>query len=195
MKNIVLSFILFFAFFGCESKQEVKVVKPFNVGDIVVLKGVEGGEKRLKRVDGGFEIVGEEKKVLMFDIFGTFCPPCQEEAPNLTLLQVDFSEKFLIVALTYLEDVTDQYVVENFSDKYNAHYFISNSKDNDRIVMTIAQDIKYPQAIQLPFKVVLKNGKYQTLKDVWEGKDDGKFYLGNVGLGVIKEDLEKILAK
>lgn len=195
MKKLMLFIVVVFAFFGCEDKQLIKEVKPYKVGDIVVLKGVEGGEKRIKRVEGGFVLVGDEEKVIMFDIFGTFCSPCQKEAPNLTALQMEFSDKLAIIGLTYLEDVSDEYVVENFSVKYSGHYFIANSKQNDRIVKSITDDIKYPQAVQLPFKVVLKNGKYQILKDVWEGKEDTKFFLGDVGAKTIREDLEKIFKR
>ncbi len=193
MKKIIVCIVLVLAFFGCESKEGTVEIKPYKVGDIITLKGVEGGEKKLKRIKGGFEIMGDEKSILMFDIFGTFCPPCQSEATNLTALQVKYAGKLSIIGLTYLEDVDDKYVVENFSDKYNAHYFISNSPKNARIVETIVADIGYPRAVQLPFKVVLKNGKYQILKDVWEGKSDTKFYLGDVGIKTIEEDLRKIL--
>lgn len=196
MKRVICGILLILVFIGCESKEEsVREVKPYKVGDTILLKGVEGGEKRLKRVEGGFVLDGDEKSILMLDIFGTFCPPCQKEAPNLTTLQVDLSDKLTIIGLTYLEDVSDKYVVDNFSDKYSAHYFISNSKDNEKIVKTITEDIKYPQAVQLPFKVVLKDGVYQTLKDVWDGKKDTKFYLGDVGIAAIREDMEKILTK
>ncbi len=195
MKKTLLCLVMILAFLGCEDKGVKEPIKPFKIGDIITLKGVEGGEKKIKRVKGGFEFVDNKNQIIMFDIFGTFCPPCQKEAPNLTALQIDYSSKLSIVGLTYLEDVSDKYVVDNFSDKYNAHYFISNSKLNERIVETITKDIDYKKAILLPFKVVLKNGKYQTLKDVWEAKEGIKFYIGDVGIKTIKDDLDKILNK
>ncbi len=192
MKKFLIILILGLVFLGCEKKDDAVLKTGFKTGDIITLKGVEGGEKKLKRLENGFELVGDKNKIVMLDIFGTFCPPCQNEAPNLTALQIEKSDKLVIIGLTYLEDVDDEYVVENFSDKYNAHYFISNSKQNEKIVQNITEDIGYEKAVLLPFKVVLKNGKYQTLKDVWEGKSGLKFYVGDVGINTIKSDLKAI---
>lgn len=183
---------------GCSQKpkEESKVgVKSYKTGDIILLKGVEGGEKRLKRVEGGFILEGEKDKLLMIDFFGTFCPPCKKEAPSLTKLQIKNSNDFVLIGLTYLESVTDEYVVENFANKYGAHYFIANTKDSSRIAQSIIEDISYPQSIQLPFKVLLKNGVYQTLTDVWYKKSDTKFYIGDVGVEVMQKDIDKILGK
>lgn len=197
MKNLFLIAIVALMFIGCEKKQQSeKEIEAYKVGDIITLKGVEGGERKLKRIKGGFEIIGEENKVLVIDFFGTFCPPCQKEASALTNFQIKYNDKVSLIGLTYLENVSDKYVVDNFSDKYNAHYFISNTqKINNRLAKSVIKDIAYPQSIQLPFKVVLKNGKYQILKDVWYDKDDVKFYIGAVGIKTIEEDMKRILGK
>lgn len=196
MKFKILLVMIALVFIGCSDKSsdsEAIFVKPFETGDIITLKGVEGGEKKLKRVQGGFVLDGEESKILMIDIFGTFCPPCQEEAPNLTNFQIKYSDKVTILGLIHLEEVTDGYVVDNFTTPYNAHYFIANSKENKRIVETILQDIKYDSAIQVPFKVVLKNGQYQEVTDVWEKRSGIKYYLGKIGVETIKEDIDKLI--
>lgn len=184
---------------GDDTQEEKKVserdVSPLKVGEIITLKGVEGGGKKLKRIKGGFELVGEEDKLLILDIFGTFCPPCQEEAPSLTKFQIDYNQKVVLVGLSFLENVTNEYIKENFSDKYNAHYFIAKNDKTPQIVRSIVEDISYPRAVQLPFKVVLKNGKYQTVTDVWEKSAGVKYFLGNVGVATIKNDIDNILSK
>ncbi|PID47675.1 MAG: thioredoxin [Proteobacteria bacterium] len=194
--SLLLMIALVFSACSDKPKEEQHYIeKLYKRGDVIVLKGVEGGVKKLKRLDRGFEIVGEEDKILMLDFFGTFCPPCQKEASALTALQIDFSDKMTMIGLTSFEEVSDKYVVENFSNKYGAHYFIANSKKNARIAKSVLEDIAYLDPMQLPFKVVLKNGKYQILKDVWYGKDDGRFYIGDVGIKTIREDLEKLIGK
>lgn len=202
IKNILSVLLAALVVLGCSKKDEkdekveTTEVKPYKVGDIITLKGVEGGERKLKRVKGGFEIVDNKDKILILDFFGTFCPPCKQEAPELTEFQIKYSKSVSLIGLTYFEDVKDGYVVENFSNKYNAHYFISNNKQtNKRLAASVIEDIKYPQALQLPFKVVIKDGKYQILKDVWYNKSDTKFYIGAVGVNNIKEDIDKILKK
>ncbi len=197
MKKIFLISLFIAVFMGCSEKNSDEIseeIKPYGEGEIVVLKGVEGGERKLKRLKHGFELIGGEKKILMIDFFGTFCPPCQKEASSLTYLQIRYSDNFSLIGLTYFEDVKDDYVVESFSQKYGAHYFISNNElTNKRIAKTIKNDIEYEHVIQLPFKVVLKNGSYEVLSDVWEGKSDTKFYIGDVGVKTIESDLKKLL--
>lgn len=198
IKNILSMLLATIILIGCSKKNDEakEDIKPYKVGDIITLKGVEGGTRKLKRVDDGFELIDNKDKILILDFFGTFCPPCKKEAPELTNFQIKYSDKVSLIGLTYFENVTDSYVVENFSDKYSAHYFISNGADtNIRLAMSVIKDINYPQSIQLPFKVVLKNGKYQILKDVWYNKPNTKFYIGAVGVNTIKQDIDKILKK
>lgn len=154
-----------------------------------------GSEIVLLRKHGGFVLEGDESKILILDIFGTFCPPCQKEAASLTNFQLKHDKDVLLIGFTYLESVTDEYVVDNFATKYNAYYFIVNSPDNDKMVNTITSDIEYKQAVQVPFKVVLKDGKYQNVTDVYGGVLDNKYYIGEIATEVIEKDIEKIKAQ
>uniref|UniRef100_UPI0028D060EF TlpA family protein disulfide reductase n=1 Tax=Campylobacter showae TaxID=204 RepID=UPI0028D060EF len=132
---------------GCGEDETAKApvkIEGYKTGEEIALKSVFGKELTLKRVEGGFVIKGDEDKILMFDIFGTFCPPCQKEAPDLTKFQIDNLNDFTIVGLTHFENVTNEYVVENFAQKYSAFYFISNYiKTNDKLSAQILEDIKY----------------------------------------------------
>ncbi|MBE0496217.1 MAG: TlpA family protein disulfide reductase [Campylobacterales bacterium] len=168
-------------------------LKPYEVGEKIVLQNVHGGSKTLVRTEKGFVVEGEEHKVVMVDIFGTFCQPCKEEAPHLTDLQLRRNGEFVIIGLTHLEEVSDDYVRENFTGRYNAYYFIANGKENARIAQSVTDDIGYKSALQVPFKVMLKDGKYQHITDVWEKKPDNLYYIGKIDTAVIEQDLNKIL--
>jgi thiol-disulfide isomerase/thioredoxin len=190
----IVSIILFFV--GCSGEKMADgplIIEPYKNGEKIVLQNVHGGSKTLLRTNDGFVIEGEEDKVLMLDIFGTFCKPCQEEAPALTDLQLRKNDEFILIGLTHLEEVTDEYVLEHFAQKYGAYYFIANSQDNAKIAETITQDIGYKQALQVPFKVVLKDAKYQYVTDVWEGRPDTQFYIGKIDTKIIEEDLMRIV--
>jgi len=135
----------------------------------------------------------DENKVLMIDIFGTFCPPCQKEAAELTKYQLENKDKFTLIGLTHFENVTNEYVLHEFMQKFNAYYFITNDqKINDRLAEQIVRDIEYKHEIALPFKVVIKNGEYQILTDVDSGQYGVKYYLGGIKVTKMKEDLAKI---
>lgn len=181
---------------GCGEDETAKApakIEGYKTGEEIALKSVFGKDLTLKRVEGGFVIKGDEDKILMFDIFGTFCPPCQKEAPDLTKFQIDNLNDFTIVALTHFENVTNEYVVENFAQKYNAFYFISNdAKINDRLAAQILEDIKYERLESVPIKMVLKGGVYQELTDVDSGKPGVKYYYGGIRLDAMTKDYERI---
>ena len=189
-----LTCVVFLA--GCGEDETAKApvkIEGYKTGEEIALKSVFGKDLTLKRVEGGFVIKGDEDKILMFDIFGTFCPPCQKEAPDLTKFQIDNLNDFTIVALTHFENVTNEYVVENFAQKYNAFYFISNdAKINDRLAAQILEDIKYERLESVPIKMVLKGGVYQELTDVDSGKPGVKYYLGGIRLDAMTKDYERI---
>ena len=199
MKKIVtlISLIFVMVFMGCsgETSKSTPLVKEiYKEGEKIELKSVAGSKITLLRKHGGFVIEDDEAKIVLIDIFGTFCAPCQEEAPSLMDLQLQNSDVFLL-GLNFLEEVSDEYVVENFASKYNAYYFISNAPQNKKIVETILQDIKYKSALQVPFKVLLKEGKYQKVTDIYTSNPENQFYIGKVGLHIIQQDIDAIKSK
>jgi len=200
MKNILLvvSVLIATFFLGCSSEPKTLSAAPqelYKEGDKIELKSVSGAKMTLLRKKEGFVIEGDEGKIVVIDIFGTFCAPCQEEAPSLMDFQLQNSDDVVLLGLNFLEEVSDEYVVENFAARYNAYYFISNSPLNKKMVATILHDIAYKPTLQVPFKVVLKEGVYQKVTDVYGNTPDTKFYIGKVGLDVIQQDIDALKVK
>lgn len=197
IKFLFLSALLILGVFsGCSEEKVVNDFdfKEFEEGEQITLQSVMDKQLVLVRQNGGFVILNDEKKVLMVDIFGTFCAPCKEEAPHLTQLWRKNADKFTLIGLTHFESVSDD-EVRNFANNYGAFYFISNQKQNERLVKQILKDIKYQNMEQLPFKVVLKNGVYQSVQDFWNKGEKVKFYLGKVPTSLMEEDLKGILGQ
>lgn len=192
---VAISILLFFT--ACSDSKETKEVKETKSGPkTFLLKDINSGAQyTLKKTDSGFVVVGNEHKVIMFDMYATYCAPCQKEAQHLTELQVKYADKFLIIALNTFEEVTNQYVNDEFRFKYGGYYFISNSKENEEIISLILKDISYKRTIQIPFKVVLKDGKYQTLTDIYKANPDNKYYIGEIETKTIEKDLKEIFKK
>jgi len=191
MKKIL--FLVSFFLLGCsqESKPVTTLVKEtYKEGEKIELKSVTGAKLTLIRKAKGFVIEGSEDKIILIDIFGTFCAPCQEEAPSLMDFQLQNNDDVFLLGLNHLEEVSDEYVVENFAAKYNAYYFISNAPQNKKIIETIVHDIAYKSSLQVPFKVVLKEGTFQTVSDVYSSNPENKFYIGKVPLEVIQKDID-----
>lgn len=179
---------------GGEKSEEDISLKPFVAGEKLTLTDVTKSQNiTLVRTAEGFVLDGkDEKKSIMFDIFATYCPPCQKEAPHLMDFGLKNSDDFKIVGLISFEEVTDEYVVEKFVKKYGAYYFIANNKNNERLINQILRDISYKESLQIPFKVVLSGGTYQTLTDNLGSGKKQKFYLGEVSTEVIKQDFLRI---
>lgn len=199
MKFVYTLFAIFtiLVFTGCNDKPEeetsfVKEHTTVEQSSYTIEDVSTGGKYKLKRENGGFVVEGHEDKVVMLDMYATYCPPCQKEAPHLTDLQVKYADKLLIIALNTFEDANDMYIDEEFRYTYGAFYFISNSKHNNIIISTVLKDIQYKPSMQIPFKVVLKDGKYQKLTDIYGNNPDNNFYLGAVKSSVIEKDLKKI---
>lgn len=197
MKKIFVALLCALFLVGCgkedESAKAPKKIEGYKTGEEIKLTSVFGKELTLKRVDGGFVIKGDEGKIIMFDIFGTFCPPCQKEAPELMDYQLKNDKDFILIGLTHFENVTNEHVIENFAQKYNAYYFISNDMPvNDKISAQLLEDIKYPRLESVPIKMVLKNGIYQTLTDIGSGNFGVPYYLGGIHMGKLEKDMERI---
>lgn len=175
MKKILFLSLAAAILCGCNDKnnnqekiqnQKIQIKGAYRLNDEIKLKSVTGSEITLVRKKDGFEILGDEKKEILFDVFGTYCTSCRDEAKTLMNLQLKNSDKLVIIGLVYFEDVTDKHVLENFANRYEAYYFISNSKENSNLIQTITQDIDFDiRNLVLPFKVLIKDGKYQTIED------------------------------
>lgn len=195
MKKIFLVFCLILGFYGCNEKNSNESInfEPYKVGDEIHLKSIAKADLTLVRTQNGFKIKDSDK-ILMIDIFGTYCVPCQKEAPFLMNYQLAHNDDFFVLGLIYFDSASDEQIIENFAKKYNAYYFITNDTQNARIVEQITRDIAYKRALEIPFKVVLKDGLYQNLSDNLgeRGGAKAKYYLGEVNTEIIAQDIEEI---
>ena len=202
MKKLLLVLRCAFAlvFLGC-SKNESESYSlgeyaPFKDGEEISLKSVSGASVSLVRTDKGFVLKGSDK-IVMLDIFGTFCAPCKSEAPHLMDYQLNHDD-FMLIGLITFEQISDKDVIEKFIKPFNAYYFIANEGEkNERLISQVLADIGYDSALSLPFKVVLKGGKYELLSDNLgeRGGKEALYYLGAVSSELVAKDLEKIRKK
>ncbi len=202
MKKLLLVLLCAFAlvFLGC-SKNESESYSlgeyaPFKDGEEISLKSVSGASVSLVRTDKGF-VLKNSDKIVMLDIFGTFCEPCKAEAPHLMDYQLNHDD-FMLIGLITFEQISDKDVIEKFIKPFNAYYFIANEGEkNERLISQVLADIDYDSALSLPFKVVLKGGKYELLSDNLgeRGGKEALYYLGAVSSELVAKDLEKIRKK
>ena len=202
MKKLLLVLLCAFAlvFLGCDKNESESYslgeYAPFKDGEEISLKSVSGASVSLVRTNKGFVLKGSDK-IVMLDIFGTFCAPCKAEAPHLMDYQLNHDD-FMLIGLITFEQISDKDVIEKFIKPFNAYYFIANEGEkNERLISQVLADIDYDSALSLPFKVVLKGGKYELLSDNLgeRGGKEALYYLGAVSSELVAKDLEKIRKK
>ncbi len=178
---VSLSIILPLLFVGCssDSSEDESNMVASNVFQLVDTNGVD---YNVTKSGLNFTVKGHEGKVIMFDIFATWCPPCRAEAPNLTHLQKKYRDEFLILGVTIEDDIKNSQL-EAFKETYGADYAIVNSKENERLYRAIASATKVGQRFPIPLMVMYKDGKYIT------------HYVGQTPEEMIESDIKKALGK
>lgn len=203
MKKLILTAFLMLFLVGCNSqeKQSVDSVvgtnkQHFKIGDEITLKSVTGNEETIVRTDKGFKLKDSDK-ILMIDIFATFCDPCKSEAPHLMDFQLNNSDDFFMIGLIHFEDVTNNHILNNFIKPYNAYYFIANSdiNPNNKIVSQILTDINYQRALTIPFKVVYnKNGVTELVTNNENiSATPRKYYVGALKTKLLEDDISRMI--
>jgi len=165
---------------GCSKEKqntEANELKPTNK---YVLTSTDDNNFTFVKKGNGFVLEGSEDKILIFDIFATWCPPCQKAAQHMGALQKKYKDKIVVFGVSIEDNLNNQQLKE-FKKMYHADYNILNSNLNrvlaDKIVATLNMGNRYP----IPVVVLYKNGKYIT------------HYVGSVEEEFVQSDIEQAL--
>lgn len=163
---------------GCsDSSEEVNSILSTNE---YVLTSTNDSQYIIKKQNDGFVVDSMEGKVVLFDIFATWCPPCQDSAPLLSGLQEKYKDDLIIIAVTIEDKITNE-KLNVFKSKYNANYTIVNSSENHRFVDAIAADLELGERFPIPVMAIYKDGKLIS------------HYLGAIVEEFIESDIKKAL--
>jgi len=132
--------------------------------------------------DDGFILQGSDDKVILLDIFATWCPPCQAEASHLTSLQKKYPDDLLIMGIT-VEDGINNAKLEEFRHEFDANYVLVNSQENSRLITAVAKKLNIGRNFGIPLMALYKNGK---LINYYQGATEEEF---------IESDIKKALGK
>jgi len=102
-----------------------------------------------------------EGKVVLYDLFATWCPPCNALAPHLSSLQKKFPDTLVIMGVSIEKDISNN-ALQAFLKKHNASYTLVNSKDNRALASAIASSIGVGSNFPIPLVVMFKDGHYIT---------------------------------
>lgn len=125
------------------------------------LLDTNGKSYTVEKRGANFTLDAGKDKVVLFDIFATWCPPCRAEVRHLGNLQKKYGEDLIIMGLTIEDDVSND-ELEKFKQKYGGQYLVSNKADNQALARAIASTIGVGQQFPIPLMILYKNGQYVT---------------------------------
>ncbi len=122
-------------------------------------------------------------KVILIDIFATWCPACKVIAPHLSNLQKKYPDKLLVMGLS-IEPNKEHSFFDAFAKAHNAIYPISNAADNMVLAQRIATDLRQPRSFPIPLIVM-----YDTEGNYF------RHYTGAVPEEIIDRDIASALGQ
>ncbi len=148
--------VIMFLLQGCSSdKQE-------NANDLIatneyVLTSLKNEQFIVKKEGNNFILNNAKGKVVIFDIFATWCPPCQASASHLTSLQEKYKDNLIIIGATVEDGIENAKLLE-FRKTYDAKYTIVNSTENRRFVDAVAYSLNLGDRFPIPILAMYKDG-------------------------------------
>ncbi len=185
MKKITILSLLFVAllFQACSKKEESSQANAVMVNkNEFVLTGLNNKQYIVAKGKDGYSVEGAQGKVVIFDIFATWCPPCRATAAHLTTLKKQFGKDLLVIGVS-IEDAIPNEKLQEFRKKYNAQYALVNSPQNRRLVNSMASFLKLGNNFPIPIMAIYKDGKLV------------KHYLGLVEEEFVASDIKRALGK
>ncbi|MDF1877840.1 TlpA family protein disulfide reductase, partial [Sulfurimonas sp. SAG-AH-194-L11] len=144
------------------------------------LTGLDKTLYTVKKSPTGFSIKEAQGKVIILDIFATWCPPCQAEASHLSSLQKKYKDSLLVLGITVENDIENA-KLQNFKTQYSADYALVNSNENARLIDALAKKLKIGSNFGIPLMAMYKDGVLIN------------FYQGAVEEEFLESDIKKAL--
>jgi thiol-disulfide isomerase/thioredoxin len=177
-KNLLISTIITFSllFTAC-SEEDANSMLSTNE---FILTALDKTQYTVKKLSTGFSVNGAKDKVIILDIFATWCPPCQAEASHLSSLQKKYKDSLLIIGITVEDNISNEKLKE-FKVEYDASYLLVNSNENSRLIDAVATKLKIGRNFGIPLMAMYKNG---VLINYYQGAVEEEF---------IESDIKKAL--
>jgi thiol-disulfide isomerase/thioredoxin len=176
-----LIFMMMILFQGCDDKQ-TQHADQMVTKHIFELSDTQDSTISITKEGDSIFLSDDKEKLIIIDIFATWCPPCKAVAPHLGSLQAKYSEDIKIIGVTIQDDISNE-ELNKFKDDFDAKYTIVNSKENRKLTSAIAASIGLGERFAIPTMVMYKNGKYIT------------HYVGAVPEEMVESDIKLALGK
>jgi len=146
----------------------------------IVLTSLDNKQYVVNKSPNGIKLKDAKNKVVIYDIFATWCPPCQAEASHLASLQKKYKNKLIVLGVTVENNIPNE-KLEEFRKQHHADYTLVNSSANTHLIDEIAKELKLGRDFGIPLMVLYKNGK---IINYYQGATEEEF---------IESDIKKAL--
>ena len=181
-KSIIISALsvaLFFQACGDKKSDENSMV----ASNEFILNDLNKQSHTIVKEGNNFKFDNLKDKVVIFDIFATWCPPCRAEASHLASLQEKYKNDLVVVGLSIQKDITEDELTA-FINEYDANYMMLVSKENRKLASLIASTLDGIEAdFPIPLMAMYKDGVLI------------KYYAGATPEEFIESDIKKALGK
>jgi len=174
---VVISFVSLLLFNGCDKNS---LEEPMVATSMFTLKDTQGKSYQVKKEGNNFTLDSGADKIVLFDVFATWCPPCRAEVIHLSHLQSKYEKKLVVLGISIDEEASNE-TLETFKLKYGANYPLTNQGENQKLAHAIAGSLGVGQDFPIPLMILYKNGHYVT------------HYTGSTPESVIDADIAKAL--
>jgi len=122
------------------------------------LVDVDNSEQNITILDKNITFQNIKKPLVLLHFTSTWSPPSRAELSILSSVQKKYS-KYLTVLGILVNDKQDSVKFRYFMKKFNADFFISNSKDNADLTNFVIKSLNLPDNFPIPLSVLYKNGE------------------------------------
>ena len=168
---------------GCNKKDETaKSANDMITPNVYVLTNLKNEKMTVRKEATGYTLDGAKGKVVIFDVFATWCPPCQGEALHLSSLQEKYKDDLVIIGVTIEDKITNK-ELEDFRTEHTANYALVNSDQNRRFINALTETLDLGERFPIPMMAMYIDGELVN------------YYIGAVQEEFIESDIKKALGK
>ncbi len=181
---LTLIFISGLLFQGCSEEEQTQTqeINAMVAKNKYVLTSTTGKQFIIIKEGDGFVLEGAEDKVLLLDIFATWCPPCKAAAIHLSSLQKKYKDDLVVIGITIEEKISNA-KLEEFKKENSAKYTIVNSEINKHLINKVATTLELGDRFPIPIFALFKDGKLIN------------HYIGVIEEEFIESDIKRSLGK
>jgi thiol-disulfide isomerase/thioredoxin len=128
------------------------------------------------------KITNVTQKIVILNLFSTWCTPCKGEIPYIADLKKKYDNKIFVAGILVNDSIAKE-DFENFKKELHINYFTSTSSQNDEFAKLIVANLKLKENFPLPLTIMFKNGKYYS------------HYEGAVPLEMLSYDINNAMDK